>query len=78
MNRRATATAEPTPEPIRRGDLEAKLRELKGEVTETRESATSALLAIGAVVAVAIIAVAFFTGRRKGKKRTTIVEVRRI
>ncbi len=66
------------PEPIRRDDLEAKMRELQGEVDETRESATSTLLTVGAVVLVGVIAVAFLLGRRKGKKRTTVVEVRRI
>lgn len=66
------------PEPIQRDDLEAKMRELQGEVTETRESATSTLLTVGAVVVVGIIAVAFLFGRRKGKKRTTVVEVRRL
>ena len=66
------------PQPIRRDDLEAKIRELQGEVVETRESATSTLLTVGAVVAVGVVAVAFLWGRRKGKKRTTVVEVRRI
>jgi hypothetical protein len=64
--------------PIDRGQLEAKLRELQGGVTETKESATSMLLTVGAVVAVGVLAVAFLAGRRKGKKRTTVVEVRRI
>jgi len=66
------------PQPIQRDDLEAKLRELQGEVTETRESATSTLVTVGAVVLVGVIAVAFLLGRRKGKKRTTVVEVRRL
>ena len=65
-------------EPIHRGDLEAKFRELQGEVDETRQSATNTLLTVGAVVAVGVIAVAFLMGRRKGKRRTTVVEVRRI
>lgn len=65
-------------QPINRGHLEAKLRELQGGVTDTKESATSMLLAVGAVVTVGVIAVAFLAGRRKGKKRTTVVEVRRI
>ena len=65
-------------EPIGKADLEAKLRELRGEVDETTESATSTLLTVGAVLAVVVIAVAFLMGRRKGKKATTIVEVRRI
>ena len=64
--------------PITRDTLESKLRELEGGVTETKESATSMLLTVGAVVAVSVIAFAFLAGRRKGKKRTTVVEVRRI
>jgi glucose uptake protein GlcU len=33
---------------------------------------------VGAVAAVAILAGVYFFGRRKGKKRTTVVEVRRV
>lgn len=72
------ATAQKDGRPIRKEDLEAKMRELQGGVEETKESATSMLLTVGAVVLVGVIAIAFFSGRRKGKKRTTIVEVRRI
>ena len=64
--------------PIQRDDIEAKIRELHGGVEETRQSATSTLLTIGAVVAVGVVAAAFLLGRRKGKKRTTVVEVRRL
>ena len=65
-------------QPIQRGDLEAKMRELQGEVTETRQAATSTLVTVVAVVAVGVVAVAFLMGRRKGRRRTTVVEVRRI
>lgn len=64
--------------PISRSDLEAKLRELQGDVEETAQAATSTLVAAGAVVLVGIVAVAFLLGRRKGRRRTTVVEVRRI
>ena len=64
--------------PITRNDLESKLRELQGEVDDTAESAKSTLIAVGAVLAVGVIAIAFLAGRRRGKKRTTVVEVRRI
>ncbi|MGV3760446.1 MAG: hypothetical protein ACO1PW_13045 [Actinomycetota bacterium] len=64
--------------PITRDDLELKMRAIQGEVDDTKESAQSTLLAVGAVAVVAVIAIAFLAGRRKGKKRTTIVEVRRI
>ena len=64
--------------PVQRDDLEAKMRELQGEVDETRRSATGTVVAVGAVVAVTVIAIAFLVGRRKGKKRTTILEIRRV
>lgn len=64
--------------PIDRGQIEAKLRELQGEVTETTESAKSTLVTVGAIALVVVIAVAFLAGRRKGRRRTTVVEVRRI
>ena len=64
--------------PIERRDIEAKIRELQGDVEETAHSATSTLITVGAVVAVGVIAVAFMLGRRKGRRRTTVVEVRRI
>ena len=66
------------PRRIGREDLEAKLRELQGNVDETKESAIATAIAIGAVVAVGVVAVAFMFGRRRGRKRTTVVEVRRI
>jgi len=72
------ATAHHHDGPVRKADLEAKMRELQGEVDDTKESATSMLLTVGAVVVVGVIAIAFLAGRRKGKKRSTIVEVRRI
>ena len=63
---------------IERGDLEAKFRELQGEAEETYESATNTLLTVGAIVAVTVVAVAYLIGRRKGKKRTTLVEIHRL
>lgn len=67
-----------TKAPVTKADLEAKLRELQGGVDETRESAMSTAITVGAVVAVGVVAVAFLFGRRRGKKRSTVVEVRRI
>ena len=64
--------------PVSRGDIEAKLREIQGEATTTGESMRNATLIGGAVVAVAVIGVAFWWGKRKGRKRTTVVEVRRV
>jgi hypothetical protein len=64
--------------PVTRADIESKLRELQGEVEEGKQTAMSYALAVGAVIVVGITLSAFLFGRRRGKKRTTIVEVRRI
>ena len=61
------AEAEALHRPIQRRDLEAKFRELQGEVNDTKESATSMLITVGACVVVGVLAVAFLAGRRKGK-----------
>jgi hypothetical protein len=73
-----TAASAATPTRITRDDLEAKFRSVQGEVEEQRANAMSTIVTVGAVVAVTVIAVAFLLGRRKGQKRTTVVEVRRI
>jgi hypothetical protein len=63
---------------IERADLEAKFRELQGDVQETAEEAKSYVLVAAAVVVVGIAAVTFVLGRRRGRKRSTIVEIRRV
>lgn len=73
-----TAASAATPDRITRDDLEAKFRSVQGEVEEQRSKTMSTIVTVGAVVAVSVVAVAFLLGRRKGKKRTTIVEVRRV
>lgn len=67
-----------TTSPITRHDIENKFRELQGEVDETAESTKSLALAIGVAVAVTVVAAAFLLGRKRGRKRTTVVEIRRV
>jgi hypothetical protein len=63
---------------ITRDDLEAKFRELQGEVDETVESSIG-IVAIAAVAgAVGLLGVAFLLGRRRGKRQSTVVEIRRV
>jgi multidrug efflux pump subunit AcrB len=69
----------PTPDqPISRDEIEAKMREITGEVSGEVESARNIAMAAGIAVVVVVVVVAFFLGRRRGHRRTTIVEVRRI
>jgi hypothetical protein len=64
--------------PISRDDIEAKLREIKGEVESTATTAKPYAIAAGAVLVVAVVGLAYVLGKRKGKKKTTVVEVRRV
>ncbi|MGH9029670.1 MAG: hypothetical protein ACRDV4_08665 [Acidimicrobiales bacterium] len=63
---------------ITRDDIEAKLREISGEVDERVEDAKPKLV-MGAVAAVVTVAVlSYLFGRRGGRKRSAMVEIRRI
>jgi hypothetical protein len=63
---------------VTRGDIEAKLREIKGEVGDVQEKAKVPVLAVGAIIVVGVIGLAYMLGSRKAKKKTTVVEVRRV
>lgn len=62
---------------ITRDDIERKLRAVQGDLAETGASVKHSAMAVGAVVVVAAVALAFALGRRRGRKRQTVVEVRR-
>ena len=66
------------PTQITRDDIEAKFRELTGEVTDEAESKRSQAVTVALAVGVAMVAVVFLIGRRNGRRRSAIVEVRRI
>ncbi|MGE0795777.1 MAG: hypothetical protein AB7O29_10615 [Acidimicrobiia bacterium] len=70
--------AEATRGPITRDDIERKLREVQGDLSDTGETVKQYAIAVGAVVAVAAVALAFGLGRRRGRRARTVVEVRRV
>jgi hypothetical protein len=65
-------------EPVSRDDIEAKLRQIQGEVDRTAQAAKPIGIAVGAAVAVVLVGAAYLLGRRRGKKKTTVVEIRRV
>jgi hypothetical protein len=64
--------------PITRDDIEAKFRELEGEVDDRKEQALGIAVIAGTVLAVGVVLAAYSLGRRRGRKRTTVVEIRRV
>ncbi|MDP9419753.1 MAG: hypothetical protein M3P53_06350 [Actinomycetota bacterium] len=63
---------------VSRDDIERKLREIRGEAGEVAESGRSYALIAAAATAAAVVALAYLLGRRKGRRRSTVVEVRRV
>lgn len=58
--------------------IKAKFNELAGEVDNQATAARSTALTVGAAVAVGVVLVVFVLGMRRGRKRTTVVEIRRV
>ncbi len=58
-------------------DIEAKAREIQDALDQTRESAENTAVLAGVAVALFLI-IAFFYGRRKGKKSRAVIEVYRV
>ena len=63
---------------VSRDDIEAKLREIRGEVDSVGEDTRNYALIAAVVLAVAVVGVAYFLGKRKSRRKSTIVEIRRV
>jgi hypothetical protein len=64
--------------PITKADIEAKLAEIGGEVDDQVAGTKQLAITVGAVTVAVVLAAVFLLGRRRGKKLTTIVEIRRV
>jgi hypothetical protein len=63
---------------VTRADIEAKLRQIRGEVDATATAAKPYATMAAVAVAVLVIGLTYALGLRKGKKRTTLVEIRQV
>ena len=64
-------------EKITKEDLENKLRALQTGLTAKVEESKPSLLKVGGGIALLILIVVFLLGKRSGKHRSAIVEIRR-
>ncbi len=58
-------------------DLQAKLGEIRGDVEETVEGVKPIGTYVAVGLAVTVIVVSFVLGRSRGRRKSTIVEIRR-
>jgi len=63
---------------ISRDDLEAKLREMSGGLEETVEAARPKLISSAVAGVLLVVLVAYLLGRRRGRARSAIVEIRKV
>ena len=63
---------------ITREDLELRFRQLQLNVQERVDDKKQTLATVGLVGGVALLLIFFMLGVRRGKKKTTVVEIRRV
>ena len=63
---------------VTRADIEAKARQLQGEVEQVGESAKGPATIIAGVAVVVLLGGVFLLGKRRGKRQTTTIEIRRV
>ncbi|MGH9301799.1 MAG: hypothetical protein ACRD0I_00155 [Acidimicrobiales bacterium] len=63
---------------ITRDDIESRLRSAQTTMESGVESAKPRLLAGGAALVVGLSVAFYLMGRRRGRKRSTVVEIRRV
>jgi hypothetical protein len=67
-----------TPTTISRDDLETKLRAFQGDIKDKVDDQKRNIAAVGAGVGTLLLILFFLLGKRSGKKKSTVVEIRRI
>jgi len=59
-------------------DLENKLRALQGDIHDRVDDKKSTIATVAGGSAIVLMLIIFFLGKRSGKKRSAVVEIRRI
>jgi hypothetical protein len=73
-----SGNAVPRDRPITPDDIQKKFGELQGGIDTEIADARSIAITAGVVVVVVAVLIAFVLGRRRGRRLSTIVEIRRV
>ena len=63
---------------ITRADIEAKLRAIRDDIEPVGEQAKGGLMAAVPVVVALLVVGAYIIGKRSGRKRRAVIEIRRL
>jgi hypothetical protein len=67
-----------TPAHISRDDLERKLRAFQGDIKGAVDNQRNNVMVAAGVLGLVVVIVFYLLGRRSGKKKSTVVEIRRV
>ena len=62
---------------ITRKDIETKLRQIRGDVDTAEEAAKGVGTIVAGAAVVAVVIIVYLFGKKRGKRASTVVEVRR-
>ena len=63
---------------ISRSDIEAKLKAIRDGLEPVGEQAKTSVMALVPAVAAALVVAAYVLGKRSGRKRRAVIEIRRV
>ena len=63
---------------ITRSDIEAKLRAIRDDIEPVGEQAKGGLMVVAPVVVAVLVIGAYVLGKRSGKRRRAVIEIRRL
>lgn len=63
---------------ITRDDLENRFRAIQDDVTKQVDDAKQPLIAAGAALGLVLLVVFYLLGRRSGRRKNTVVQIRRV
>ena len=63
---------------ITRSDIEAKLRSIRDDIEPVGAQAKGGLMAAAPVVVAVLVIGAYILGKRSGKKRRAVIEIKRL
>jgi hypothetical protein len=59
-------------------DIEAKFRDIQGQIDGVAEQGRKKAVLAGVVAGVLVLLIVYVLGRRAGKRKSTVVEIRRL
>ena len=66
------------PTRVTRDDIESRLRALQDNVTGRVEQRKTQIVAVAGAAVVAVLVITFWLGARRGRRLSTVVEIRRV